>query len=146
MNVKRYILAAIAVFLVSQALEYLIHGVILMSTYESLEELWRPDMESKMWIYPVIGAIWSLLFTYIFIKGREGRGLMEGVRFGVVIGLFVGIPMAYGTYAMIEIPYSLALQWWIYTLIECIILGVIAAAVYKPLSAPAPGGETAASG
>ena len=85
-----------------------------------------------MWIYPVIGAIWSLLFVYIFVKGREGKGVMEGVRFGVVIGLFVGIPMAYGAYAMIDIPYSLALQWWIYTLIECVILGVIAAAVYNP--------------
>ena len=132
MNAKRFVLAAIVVFVVSQILEFLIHGVILASTYESLKDLWRPDMESKMWIYPVIGAIWSLLFVYIFVKGREGKGVMEGVRFGVVIGLFVGIPMAYGAYAMIDIPYSLALQWWIYTLIECVILGVIAAAVYNP--------------
>ncbi len=139
MNVKRFFLAAVVVFIVAEVLEFLIHGVILASTYEALKDLWRPDMESKMWIYPVIGAIWSLLFVYIFVKGREGKGLMEGVRFGVVIGLFVGIPMAYGTYAMIAIPYSLALQWWIYTLIECIVLGVIAALVYKPLPAPAAG-------
>ena len=132
MNAKRFVWAAIVVFVASQILEFLIHGVILASTYESLKDLWRPDMESKMWIYPVIGAIWSLLFVYIFVKGREGKGVMEGVRFGVVIGLFVGIPMAYGAYAMIDIPYSLALQWWIYTLIECVILGVIAAAVYNP--------------
>lgn len=39
--------------------------------------------------------------------------------------------MAYGTYAMIEIPYSLALQWFIYGIIEYIILGAVLAAIYR---------------
>jgi hypothetical protein len=39
--------------------------------------------------------------------------------------------MAYGTYAMIEIPYSLALQWFIYGIIEYMIAGAVLAMVYK---------------
>jgi hypothetical protein len=40
--------------------------------------------------------------------------------------------MAYGTYMMIAIPYSLALTWLFSGLIESVLLGVTAALVYKP--------------
>jgi uncharacterized membrane protein len=38
--------------------------------------------------------------------------------------------MAYGSYAMINMPYSLALQWFIYGVIEYVIYGIILAVVY----------------
>jgi hypothetical protein len=63
---------------------------------------------------------------------------MEGLRFGLIIGLFVSIPMAYGTYMIIPIPYYLALEWFFYGTAQAILLGAVAAAVYKPLASPAP--------
>jgi hypothetical protein len=63
-----------------------------------------------MWMMWVIGFITSFPFVYIFAKGYEGKGVMEGLRFGFVIGIYVAIPMAYGTYVMIAIPYSMALR------------------------------------
>jgi len=140
MNAKRYLAASAAVFVVAEILEYVIHELLLASTYASLQQLWRPDMESKMWMYPVVDAIWSLLFVCIFTKGYEGRGIMEGVRFGVLIGLFTSIPMAFGTYAMMPIPGSLAWQWFIFTLVETILLGIVAAAVYRPREPSAAAG------
>jgi len=135
MNVKRYLLASVAVFVTGMVLDQLIHNVILKATYESLKHLWRPDMDSLMWIRPVMGLILSFLLTYIFIKGYEGQGIMEGVRFGAVMGLFTSIPMAYGTYIIIAIPYPLAFQWFVYGLIEYILFGIVLAAIYKPASA-----------
>lgn len=132
MNIKRFVAASLAVFLVSQILEFLIHGVILKATYDSLKHLWRPDMESKMWIMYLVGFITSFLFTYIFVKGYENKGILEGVRFGVIIGLFTSIPMAYGTYAMIPIPYLLASHWFIYGMAETVAMGIVVALVYKP--------------
>src|SRR5216683_2990035 len=105
MNVKRFIAASLAVYVVSLALGYLIHGVLLRATYDSLKSVWRPDMQSKMWIEWLDGFLVSFLFTYIFTKGYEGKGIMEGVRFGLIAGLFISIPMAYGTYMIIPIPY-----------------------------------------
>jgi hypothetical protein len=78
------------------------------------------------------------VFTYIFTKGYQGRGIMEGLRFGLVIGLFVSIPMAYGTYMIIPVPYYLALEWFLYGTAQAILLGAVAAAVYKPSASPAP--------
>jgi hypothetical protein len=53
---------------------------------QPLKGLWRPDMESKMWVMCVFGALVALMFTYIFVKGREGRGLAEGVRYSLITG------------------------------------------------------------
>ena len=145
MNLKRYLAASLAVCVVSLALGFLIHGIILRPTYESLRSLWRPDMASKMWISWVNTFLMSLLFTYIFTKGYEGRGIMEGVRFGLLVGIFLSIPAAYGTYMIIAIPYSLALQWFLYGTAQTIVLGAVAAAVYRPEAATTPRTRTAAA-
>ncbi len=90
-----------------------------------------------------IPVVFTVLFTYIFAKGYEAKGIMEGARFGLIIGLFISIPMAYGTYVIIAIPYYLALQWFLYGTAISILLGVTAALVYKPAAAQAPGTRAA---
>jgi len=40
--------------------------------------------------------------------------------------------MAYGMYAMLPVPYSLGLQWFIYGWVQTVLLGIVAAAVYRP--------------
>lgn len=135
MNCKRFLIASLVVFVAFLAVEYVANRVVLMSTYESLQHLWRPDMESKTWIVLPVLLLMSLMFTYIFIKGREGKGIMEGVRYGVVIWLFVAVPMSHSFYIMIDMPYSLALQWCLIGLIEMLVAGILVAAIYKP---PAP--------
>ena len=139
MNVKRYLAASIAVYAAYLALGFLIHGVILKPTYDSLKSVWRPDLQSKMWIEWMNGLFTSFLFTYIFTKGYEGKGIMEGLRFGLIVGLFISIPVAYGTYMIIAVPYSLALQWFLYGTAQSIVGGAIVAAVYKPEGATARG-------
>lgn len=71
-----------------------------------------------------------LLHLHI-LKGFENKGIMEGVRYGFYIRVWMSVGMAYGTYAMVAIPYSLALQWFIYGVIEYIIAGVALALVFK---------------
>ena len=145
MNLKRYIAASLAVYVIYLALGFLIHGVILAPTYQSIKGVWRPDLTSKMWIEWMDGFLISFLFTYIFTKGYEGKGIMEGVRFGLIVGLLISIPVAYGTYMIIPIPYYLALEWFLYGTAQAMVLGVVAAAVYKPAEAPAPGKRAAAA-
>jgi len=60
---------------------------------------------------------------------------MEGARFGVIMGLFLSVPMAYGTYMIIPIPFNLAVQWFLYGTAQSIVYGVVAAAIYKPKAA-----------
>jgi hypothetical protein len=131
-NIKRFVAASLAVFVVAMAVEFLVHGVILMATYESLSHLWRPGAKSMWWMIVPVLLVVSPLFTYIFVKGYENKGILEGVRFGVIIGLFTCFPTACGMYMAIAIPYSLALQWFVYGMIQVIVLGIVAALIYRP--------------
>ena len=97
MNLKRFALACVAVYVVYQILGFLIHQVYLGETYASLASVWRPEAEmmSKMWIQFFTSLVWVLLFCYIFTRGYEGKGAMEGARYGLIMGLFMGLPFSY---------------------------------------------------
>ena len=131
MNLKRFVIASIVVFLAFEIINAIVHVGILGKVYESMD-IWRPDMMSKMWIMHAGQLILAFLFTYIFIKGYENKGIAEGVRYGIIIGLFANIPAFYA-YAMYPVTFSLCFQWFIYGTIEFIICGLIASAIYKPL-------------
>ncbi len=127
---KKFWTGFVAVLVAMEILMFLIHGMLLSSAYQATKELWRPDMQSLMWIYHVLAIIGAFFLTLIFSKGYEGKGVMEGVRYGLYIGIWMSAGMAYGSFAMIKIPYSLALQWFIYGVIEYVVCGVILAMVY----------------
>ena len=134
---KKVWIGFVAVFILMEILDYLIYSVILGSTFQSLQSLWRPDMMSLQWIYVVITLIGSFFFAFIFSKGYEGKGIAEGVRYGLYIGIWMSVGMAYGTYAMIAIPYSLALQWFLYGVVSYILAGIVLALVFKSKPKPA---------
>lgn len=137
---KKFWTGFVVVFVAMEILMFLIHGVILKSAYEATQSIWRPDMMSLMWIYHVLAIIGAFFFTFVFSKGYEGKGTSEGVRYGLYIGIWMSSGMAYGSYAMINIPYSLALQWFLYGVIEYIIYGILLAMVYgkQATATPAP--------
>ncbi len=127
---KKLIIGFIAVFVVFMILDYLIHNVLLTSLYEETQQLWRPEGEMKTWIFFVTGLFFAFFFTLIFSKGYEARGIMEGVRYGFYVALMVQLPAAYVTYAVMDIPYALALQWFLYGTVQYILLGILLALVF----------------
>ncbi len=131
MNVKRFIIAAVAVFISFQIMDYIIHGVILMETYDSLEGVWREDMDSFMWIMMVTSAVFAFLFAFIFTRGYQGKGIGEGIRYGLIIGLLMMVVGMFNQYAVYPLPLSLVIQWFIYGIIEYIVGGVILALIYR---------------
>jgi hypothetical protein len=132
MNIKRMVMAAIAVFIGFQVMDYVIHGVILSPAYKALAGVWRPDMMSKMWVMTLSSLVMSFFFIYIFIKGYENKGVMEGARYGIVAGLFMNVIGMFGQYVMYPIPFGLSVKWFVYGMVEFIVCGIIAALIYKP--------------
>ena len=140
MNKKLWI-TFIVVFIVYFILDWLVNGVLLNSAYmaEEVAKIMRPEAEitGNMWIFVICDLFYTFFFTLIFSKGFENKGWMEGVRFGFYVGLMVSLPMAYGTYGTMPIPYTLALQWFLYGLVMNIVIGIVAALLYKPKAAAA---------
>ncbi len=135
MNWKRFYVAALAVFVAVQAMEFLISTLLMKSANESLQALWRPDMMSRAWVMYLMSALIALVFTYIFVKGREGKGIQEGVRFGIVIWLFFTVPMNHFMWVMLPIPYRIIFQWLLAGLLEMLVAGILVAVIYKPKEA-----------
>ena len=137
MNIKRFVLACVAVYVVYQCLGFLIHQVLLGETYASLSSVWRPEAElmSKMWIMWLTSAVWSVLFCYIFTRGHEGKGVVEGVRYGLLIGLLIGVPYSYDSFMIYPITIGLAHAWLAATLVVGVICGMVVALIYKPAEA-----------
>jgi len=135
MNWKKLLIAFIIIYVVGGLFSFIIHGVLLSETYMSMADVWRPDMERLMWIQWITALFFCFFFVFVFVKGYEGKGIMEGVRYGLVIWAFFTIPSVYGQYMVYPLTYGLILQWLIYDLIGLVIYGAIAAAVYKPLEA-----------
>lgn len=131
---KRELTAVGVVFVVKLILDFILHGVLMGAQYEATQSLWRPDMMDLMWINWVINLVVAFCLTWIFSKGFENKGMMEGVRFGAVVGVMLSVGMAYGTYMSFEIPYSMAIQWFFYGIVEYIIVGVVLAMVFQKMT------------
>ncbi|MEW5807274.1 MAG: hypothetical protein AB1756_08025 [Acidobacteriota bacterium] len=135
MNVKRWFIAFIVVFIIFFALDWFFNSVCLMKQYEATAHLWRPkdEMMGFMPVWIVIDIIWSLLFCYIYTKGYEGKGkgIAEGLRYGLWLGLFVTIPMALGVYTYMPIPGRLALGWFITGMFTYLLCGLVLGLIYK---------------
>ena len=137
-TMKKMLIGVVAVFVTIEVLDGIIHGGILMSTYMAMQGVWRADMMAKMWVLHVVKLITAFFFTLIFSKGYEGKGIMEGVRYGCYMGAIIAAGFALGSYATFPIPHMLAIEWFFLTLVEYIIVGVVIALVYGRKEAPAP--------
>jgi len=136
MHTKKFWITLVVVFVVMEVLSYLIHGVMLAETYasEPLKSVFRSkeEMDSMIWIMLLMDLIWAYFFCFFFAKGYENKGIGEGLRFGLYIGLFWSLVFAYSSYAIYPLTYGIVLQWFIYGLVVSLILGVVASLLYKP--------------
>lgn len=139
MNVGRWFIASIVVFIIFFLLGMLFHTVCLKSIYEQTSNLWRAEGDMPLWMIWIAQLIAAFLFCYIYTKGYEAKpsAIGEGLKFGFLIGLFVSIPMAVGTYASMPIPGKLAFYWFIMEMFIYLLAGIAVGLIYKKAAAPA---------
>jgi hypothetical protein len=135
---RKVLLGFVAVFVVVAIIDWIVNTMLMASVYAQIADLMRPEEEVKMWLIVICWIFFAFFFTFIFSKGYEGKGILEGVRYGLYVTGMMAIPAAYMTYATMPVPYGLAFQWWIYAAIENIIAGVVLALIFgKRTPAPA---------
>lgn len=122
---KRVILAVVAVFIAWAAMDFVIHGIILRSSYAATAALWRPMSEMKTSLMYFAVLIAALTFVLIYALFFSRRGISIGLKYGLLFGLSAGVPMGYGTYSVMPIPYSMAFTWCFGSVIEALVGGLI---------------------
>ena len=135
MNTKRWIVASLVAFIIISVLEYTFHNHCLKTLYEATASLWRPEAEmSKLVPYGMLLHLAvAFLLGYIYARGYQDKSsrLGEGVRFGLILGLFTSLPMAGWSYIAMPVPFQLALYWFLMGMVEFLIVGGVIGLIYK---------------
>lgn len=134
MNPSRLALAVVAAFAFIFATDFLIHAVWLAGDYKATAALWRPEEEMQTrFIYMLVAQfLCALAFLYIWAKtGWRRRSITDGCAFGFWMGLFQQITTMV-LYVVMPMPLHLAMKWFFAGLLQAVLLGALAAAIYKP--------------
>ena len=129
---KRILIAIVAIFLTWSVLDFVIHGVLLQSTYEATAALWRPMEEMKMGLMYLVTLLFTSCFVLIYAMLISDKSMAAGIKYGVLFGLAMGVSMGFGSYSYMPIPYTLAFTWFAGSLVESIVAGAIVGAIVKP--------------
>lgn len=128
---KKLLLAFVAVFVAWQVLDFVIHNMLLMKAYEASASMWRPMEEMKMGLMYVVSAVSAFVFVWIYAKLISPKSMVTGLQYGVMLGVSIGIGMGYGTYAVQPLPYNIALSWFLGTIVEMGVAGLLTGMIVK---------------
>ena len=128
---KKIIIAVVAVFVAWSILDFLIHGVLLQSAYAATQQLWRPMNEMKMNVMHIAVLIASFAFVWIYARYIGNKTIATGLMYGLWYGLGAGVSMGYGTYSVMPIPYTMAITWFLGSILEGAAAGLIVAGIIK---------------
>ena len=128
---KRIILAVVAVFIAWSILDFILHGLLLRSTYEATANLWRPMDQMKMPLMYFVTLVFTACFVLIYGLLVERKSLVSGIQFGALFGLATGFSMGFGSFSYMPIPLTLAWTWFFGSWIEAIAAGAIVGAIVK---------------
>jgi hypothetical protein len=129
---KRFFMAAVALYVFIYAYESFVHGVMLMPLYNETPTIWREYSQMKALIpYNLtIMVFFALWLTFIFTRLFKEGGMKNGMTFGVYFGMLAALQAA-GTYFYLPVSLTLAGYWFAAYFIESILGGMIIGAIYS---------------
>ena len=138
----RFLVSVVVLFIVSMALGFVVHGVLLGADYAKLVTLFRPEADQQThfgWML-IAHVFIAVGFTWIYRAGRDARPwLGQGVRFGIAVAVLTTIPAYLIYYAVQPMPFDLVVKQVVFDTLAMIVMGVVAAAVNRdPIGAAIP--------
>ena len=135
MNIGRFVASVIFAFVFIFLFNWVYHGVLLMDTYAATADLWRPmpkdgAMTTYCYFAMVSQFLTAFMLTYIFTCHYEGKGVGEGVRYGLYMGLLLAA-IDLGKYAYMPVDFPLVASWMLGSLLTGLGTGAIVAMIYR---------------
>ncbi len=136
----RFFLRWVVVFVVWMAGSFVVHGTLLHADYLGLSNLFRTEADAQAYFPLMILAhvILAGAFVWIYARGVESKPWpAQGIRFGIAIALLTVVPTYTIYYVVQPMPGALVVKQMTYDGILMVILGLVAAFLYrqKPASA-----------
>jgi hypothetical protein len=129
--IRRTATATVSVFVAWSVLDFVVHGIALGRSYAETPGMWRPMEEMKMGILHLVVLVSAAVFTsiYAFFIGRKSTG--RGLAYGVLFGFGAGVSMGIGSWCVMPIPKIVAIGWFLGTLLEGAVGGLIAGSIIR---------------
>jgi phosphotransferase system glucose/maltose/N-acetylglucosamine-specific IIC component len=133
-NFGRVAAAAIVAWIVYLILSPLVNNVLLADLYAQHARVFRPQAEMNVALGLAAALAGFFVFAYAYAKGYEGgAGVVEGLRFGVIVGLLLAAFSVAWNYVVLPVSGALAAAWIVDVIVEMAIYGAAVGLVYKPL-------------
>jgi hypothetical protein len=131
----RVVIAAVVATIVDAVYGFVVYGMLLASRFEALPAVYRQaDTAPQYMPFIFVGTLLAMIAaSYIYAKGYEGgSAVTEGIRFGVVIGLFAAGYASIVNYATLNIPTDHGLIMAVAAFVEWVLAGIVIGVMYKP--------------
>jgi hypothetical protein len=133
MNFARVAAAAVTAWIVYLGVSFVVNSVVLVDLYAQHARVFRPAAEMNLAFGFGATLIGFFVFAYAYAKGYEGgAGAVEGLRYGVVVGLLLACFAVAWNYVVLPVSGALAAAWIVDTIVEMAIYGVVVGLIYKP--------------
>jgi hypothetical protein len=142
MNYGRLVAAALAGTVIDAVYGFLVYGMLLAGEFGRYPNVYRSTDAPPVFLICMFCGIFvaMLVAVVIYSKGIESKGgAAEGMRFGALIGVFVGVLFSSISYGTLNIGRKLTAMMAAAGVVEWILVGTVIGAVYRAERAPRAG-------
>jgi hypothetical protein len=132
MNLKKLLVAALAVGLAMNVVDFVVHGNLFENVYYSQIPIFRRDNVVPFLVLGDFIAAFVFVWVYDRVRGAFDAGAAGGATYGLYAGVLMNFPANIFTHLLIkDFPYALSWAWTIYGVVLSVILGAVAGAIYR---------------
>jgi uncharacterized membrane protein len=131
---KRFWISVVAVFVMSMAFGFIVHGLLLAQDYGQLASLFRSpaDQQRHFPFMLVAHALTALGIVWIYSRGKEDKPpLAQGVRFGIALAMVMVVPKYLIYWVVQPMPHMVALKQIGFDTIGVVLIGIVVAHLNK---------------
>jgi hypothetical protein len=132
-NFGRVASAALVAWFVQIGLTSLVWTALLPDVIPGNASLLRAPGDMNLALGYGVSLLGFFVFAYAYAKGYEGgAGAVEGLRFGVIVGLLLACFSGVWSYVMMPISGAFAVAMIVDAIVEMAIFGTVVGLVYRP--------------
>lgn len=134
MTLAKFLLRTVVTAVVTFALGYVGHQLLLGRDYVAIEPIMRSktDMMAHMPFALINCLVFSAAFVWIYAQGRSAKPwLGQGLRFGIAVWALASVPLYITNYVIEPWPGMFVAKIVVWELVAAILLGILIAALAK---------------
>lgn len=132
---KQGLVPTVVIFILWSGMDFLIHGLMLQSAYQDTASLWRPNDQMHAWLMTAVTLFFSFVVVILYRTLIVPKSLSSGLKYGILLGLGIGIFSGIGPFAYMPIPLHMAATWFTLDFAKLALAGfVVGCMVTEPVT------------